>query len=168
MADATTSMARCGHLVPDVALGRLVGDTVRSARLRRLVAGKRAALIGVPGAFTPTCTRTHIPGFLEQAEALKRVRFDLVMCIAPNDPWTVAAWAKQLDPEGRIAFLSDGNMDLARALGAMRSDRAQFLGDRSSRYLVVVNDGVIEHLKVEPSLNVLTCTRAEDALALAS
>ncbi len=157
-------MAKVGERAPAVRLARLRHGALEEVDLEARLSGLRAVVVGVPGAFTPVCTRDHVPDFVANAEALKRAGHDAVICVAPNDPWTLAAWAERLDPHGAVEFLSDGNRDLARALGVLTVDRANFFGERSQRYLLVTQRCVIERLRVEPVFDVLTCTRAEDVL----
>lgn len=156
-----------GDRVPQITLGRLVGGTVEAVELQALLTRQRAVIVGIPGAFTPICTCTHIPDFIARADELRAAGFDQVICAAPNDPWTLDAWARTLDPLGKVLFLSDGNLALARALGANIVDYENFLGERSTRYLMIAAHGVIQHLTLEPHMTKLTCTRAEDVLELA-
>src|SRR3954468_11018588 len=90
-----------GSMLPSVILGRLApaSDLIEPVSLTFLLQGRRAVLFGVPGAFTPVCTREHIPGFVEHADRLRRAGVDDVICIAPNDPWTMEAWSVALDPD---------------------------------------------------------------------
>lgn len=158
-------MAKVGERAPPVRLARLgAAGGLEEVNLETRLAGVRAVVIGVPGAFTPVCTRDHVPGFVANAAALRRAGHDAVICVAPNDPWTLAAWAERLDPQGQVEFLSDGNLDLARGLGVTRLDRANHFGERPERYLMITEGCVIARMRVEPVFDVLTCTRAEDVL----
>lgn len=161
-----SARAAIGDRIPQVTLGRLVGGEVNSVSLDELVAGKRAVMVGIPGAFTPICTCAHIPDFVGRADRLRSAGFELIICVAPNDPWTTDAWAACLDPDDKVLFLSDGNLALARGLGANITDHKNFLGERSTRYLMVVESGVIRRLTIEPHPMALTCTRTEDVLFL--
>lgn len=153
--------ARAGWRVPDVALGELKDDEIVTVRTPTLFGGKRVAVIGVPGAFTPVCTTQHLPGFIANAKALRASGFEQLACVAPNDPWTVRRWADALDPGGAIRFLSDGNHAFVRALGLKTREETWFLGDCSKRYVMIVHRGVIERIQVEASVVNVTCTRAE-------
>jgi peroxiredoxin len=158
---------RSGLRAPPVTLARLERGEIVHHPAERLFQGRRAIVIGVPGAFTPVCTHEHIPAFVASAPRLRAAGFDLIACICPNDPWTTAAWANALDPDGKIMFLSDGNLDWARALKVSFFDKENFLGERSRRYRMTLRHAVIEKLVVEDSPLALTCTGVEDVLEVA-
>lgn len=110
--------------------------------------GRRVALFAVPGAFTPTCSAKHLPGFIEKQDELKSKGIDEVACTSVNDPFVMGAWSKSSGAEG-ITMLADGNGEFAEAIG-LTMDGSKFgLGKRSQRYSMVVNDGVVEQLNVE-------------------
>ncbi len=153
--------ARAGWRVPDVALAELVNEEIQIVRTPLLFGGRRVAVIGVPGAFTPTCTSQHLPGFIANAKALRASGFSELVCIAPNDPWSVRRWAQDLDPNGAVRFLSDANHDFIRAMGLKMRDESMFLGDCSKRYSMTVNRGIIERIQIESSILNVVCTRAE-------
>ena len=140
-----------------------VGDHIPSAKLRHMTAegpkeistddifkGKKVVLFAVPGAFTPTCSAKHLPGFISNAEALKKKGVDAVACISVNDPFVMDAWGKDQKAEGKITMLADGNGDLARALGLEMDGSGFGMGKRSQRYAMVVDNGVVKTLNVEP------------------
>lgn len=136
-----------GDRLPEAALVK-AGDTPEQVTTTDFFAGRRVALFAVPGAFTPTCSARHLPTFIEQGDALKAKGIDEVVCTAVNDPFVMAAWAKQAEAHG-ITMLADGNGAFADALG-LSFDGAKFgMGKRSQRYSMVVNDGVVEQLNVE-------------------
>ena len=111
-------------------------------------AGKRVALFAVPGAFTPTCSAQHLPGFIAQADAVKAKGVDEIACTSVNDVFVMKAW-RQTNNAGEITMLADGNADLAKAVG-LTLDGSKFgMGTRSQRYTMLVNDGVVEQLFVE-------------------
>jgi peroxiredoxin len=138
-----------------------VGDTLPSATLTKLTLdgfepvdaatyfkGRKVALFAVPGAFTPTCSAKHLPGYVEKAADLKAKGVDEIVCTSVNDPFVLGAWAKQGNAAG-VTMLADGNGDFATALG-LDMDGSKFgMGKRSQRYAMVVNDGVVEQLHVE-------------------
>lgn len=138
-----------------------VGDTLPSVRLTQVTEegpkpvdsgdffkGRRVALFAVPGAFTPTCSARHLPGYLDKAEELRAKGVDEIACTAVNDAFVLAAWAKQNDAAA-ITMLADGNGDFATALGLEMDGSKYGMGTRSQRYAMVVNDGVVESLEVE-------------------
>lgn len=115
-----------------------------------LFAGKTVVLFAVPGAFTPTCSEQHLPGFVGHADALKAKGVATIACTAVNDVFVLNAWAKARDA-GEISMLADGNADFAKALG-LDIDLTRFgLGTRSKRYAMIVDDGVVKYLAVEDS-----------------
>ncbi|MEG8039055.1 peroxiredoxin [Sphingomonas sp. LR60] len=137
-----------GEPLPSVQLTKLVADGREPIDTADYFKGRRVALFAVPGAYTPTCSAKHLPGFIEKADALKAKGIDEIACTAVNDPFVLEAWAKANDAQG-ITMLADGNADFAAALG-LDMDGTKFgMGRRSQRYAMVVNDGVVESLHVE-------------------
>jgi glutaredoxin/glutathione-dependent peroxiredoxin len=111
--------------------------------------GKKVALFSVPGAFTPTCSAKHLPGFIEKADALKAKGIDAIACTAVNDPFVMGAWSKSAGADGAVTMLADGNGAFASAVG-LTMDGSKFgLGTRGQRFSMIVNDGVVEQLNVE-------------------
>jgi peroxiredoxin len=111
--------------------------------------GKTVALFAVPGAFTPTCSAKHLPGFKQHAAELKGKGIDTIACVSVNDVFVMKAWAKDQGVEGEILMLADGNGDFTKALG-LEMDGARFgMGLRSQRYSLVAKDGVVTQLNVE-------------------
>jgi peroxiredoxin len=111
--------------------------------------GKRVVLFAVPGAFTPTCHRNHLPGFLENVDAFKAKGADLVACTAVNDLFVLDAWGAATGSQGKITFLSDGNGEFAKAIGLSLDASGAGLGVRSQRYAMLVEDGVVKALNIE-------------------
>ncbi|UUL83615.1 peroxiredoxin [Sphingomonas qomolangmaensis] len=112
-------------------------------------AGRRVALFSVPGAFTPTCSVKHLPGFIERADEILSKGIDEVACTAVNDAFVLAAWSKANEADGRVTMLADGNGEFARAIGLDTDSSAYGMGQRGQRYAMIVNDGVVEQLHVE-------------------
>lgn len=160
------SPLRSGQRLPPATLAELRQGEIMPVRLEVLLAGRRSLVIGIPGAFTPICTERHLPQFVEKADALLRSGFDQILVIAPSDPFSLAAWAPSIDPKGRLRFLSDGNLEFTRRAGLVSHETELFLGERSRRYLMIVQDAVLERLNIETSVLNVTCTRA-DAVELA-
>lgn len=137
-----------GDSIPATKLSRLTPDGPQPVDSAEYFKGRRVALFAVPGAFTPTCSAKHLPGYVEKADALKAKGIDEIACTAVNDPFVLGEWAKQGKADG-ITMLADGNGDFATALG-LDMDGTKFgMGRRSQRYAMVVNDGVVESLHVE-------------------
>ena len=115
----------------------------------QLFEGKRVALFSVPGAFTPTCSAKHLPGFLANYDALKAKGVDAVVATAVNDAFVLGAWAKDQNAGDKVVMLADGSAQLAKALGLELDLTARGLGVRSQRYAMIVDDGKVTHLAVE-------------------
>jgi peroxiredoxin len=111
--------------------------------------GKRVALFAVPGAFTPTCSAKHLPGFKEQAAAIKGKGVDTIACVSVNDVFVMKAWAKDQGIGDEILMLADGNGDFTKALGLELNASKFGMGSRSQRYSLIAKDGVVETLNVE-------------------
>ena len=112
-------------------------------------AGRRVALFSVPGAFTPTCSARHLPGFVEKAEEFRGKGVDEIACTAVNDAFVLQAWSQSAEADGKVTMLADGNGDFVREIG-LGMDGSKFgLGQRGQRFSMVVNDGVVEQLNVE-------------------
>jgi peroxiredoxin len=115
----------------------------------QLFAGKKVVLFSVPGAFTPTCSAKHLPGFVQNAAAIKAKGVDAVVCLAVNDAFVMDAWAKDQKVGGAVIMAADGNAEFAKALG-LEFDGARFgMGLRSQRFALIVDDGIVKHVAVE-------------------
>ena len=112
-------------------------------------AGKTIAVFGLPGAFTPTCSAKHVPGYLEQAEALKAAGVDEVWCVSVNDAFVMGAWGRDQKTAGKVRMMADGSGDFTRAAGLTLDLTARGMGVRSQRYSMLVKDGVVRTLNVE-------------------
>ncbi len=139
-----------------------VGDKIPAAKLRVMSAegpkeistdeifkGKKVVLFAVPGAFTPTCSAKHLPGFVQNAAAIKAKGVDTVACVAVNDAFVMGAWGKAQGADDKVMMLSDGNGTFTKELGLEMDGSAVGLGTRSQRYAMVVQDGVVKTLNVE-------------------
>ena len=137
-----------GDRLPDVPLSIATADGPQQSSSREFFSGKRVALFAVPGAFTPTCSARHLPSYVEKAQDLKAKGVDEIACISVNDPFVMAAWGER-DGSADITMIADGNGEFAEAVG-LGMDGANFgMGQRSQRYSMLVNDGVVEQLNVE-------------------
>jgi peroxiredoxin len=153
-----------GHRIPPARLAEISDGGIVEVRTEALFSGQRAVMIGVPGAFTPVCTDKHLPDFVAGADQLRAAGFDMIVCLAANDPWTVGSWARQVDPQGKIRFLSDGNLEFSRKMGLTDVRQDLYLGERTSRFLMILKNAVVERLAVEPFVEHLTRTRCADVL----
>jgi peroxiredoxin len=137
-----------GDKLPKTTLVKATDTGPEAVDSQNYFAGRRVALFAVPGAFTPTCSAKHLPGFVEKAEDLKAKGIDEIVCTSVNDPFVLGAWSKSADATD-VTMLADGNGDFAEALG-LTMDGSKFgMGKRSQRYSMIVNDGVVEQLNVE-------------------
>ncbi|MDB4979778.1 MAG: anti-oxidant AhpCTSA family protein [Myxococcales bacterium] len=113
------------------------------------VRGKRVVIFGLPGAYTPTCSAKHVPGYLANLEALKAKGIDEVWCVSVNDGYVMAAWGREQGAIGKIRMLGDGNAELTRKLGLEKDETKGGMGIRSRRYSMLVEDGVVKQVNVE-------------------
>ena len=138
-----------GDKLPDVTFRAVTQDMPEPKSTADVFSGKKVVLFAVPGAFTPTCHRNHLPGYLEHYDAFKAKGVDTVAVTAVNDAFVMQAWAKATGGLGKIEFLADGSGDFAKAIG-MELDRvAAGLGVRSQRYAMLVEDGVVKVLNLD-------------------
>ena len=138
-----------GDRIPEISLTTMTNEGPTPVSFTDLFEGKRVALFAVPGAFTPTCSQEHLPGFVNQAHQLTDKGIDTVACISVNDVFVMDAWGKSQGADGKVMMLADGNGEFTAALG-LELDASGFgMGSRSQRFSLVANDGVIEILNVE-------------------
>lgn len=140
-----------GDRFPEVTLKTMTEGGIEDVSTVELTGGKKVVLFAVPGAFTPTCSDTHLPGFQVNVDRLKAKGVDTIACVATNDIFVVAAWAKARSIGSDILMLADGNGDLARALDLQLDIRHVGLGIRSRRFAAVIDDGEVTYLGVEPA-----------------
>mgnify|MGYP000223697208 CR=1 FL=1 len=138
-----------GDKVPNVNFVKPTAEGPQPLSSDALFAGKRVALFSVPGAFTPTCSAKHLPGFVEKAAELKAKGIDEIACTAVNDAFVMGAWGKSAGSDDAVTMLADGNGDFAKAVG-LEMDGSKFgMGTRGQRFAMIVNDGTVEQLFVE-------------------
>ena len=137
-----------GQALPDVKLVKSTADAREPVQSADYFKGKKVALFSVPGAFTPTCSAKHLPGYINLAAELKAKGIDEIVCTAVNDPFVMGVWGKSAGSDD-ITMLADGNGDFASALGLTMDGSGFGLGTRGQRFAAVVNDGVVESLYVE-------------------
>ena len=145
-----------GDTLPSINLTTMTSEGPKPVSLTELSAGKKVVLFAVPGAFTPTCSVQHLPGFLEKNRDLKDKGVDIVACISVNDPFVMHAWGEDRKVGDDLLMLSDGNGEFTAALGLEMDGSGFGLGTRSQRYAMVIDDGVVSILNVEsgPGLDV--------------
>lgn len=137
-----------GDKLPSATLVRMTADGPEQVDTQDYFAGRKVALFAVPGAFTPTCSARHLPGYVDKADDLKAQGVDEIACTSVNDPFVLKAW-NDASGSDNITMLADGNCDFAKALGLDMDASGFGMGQRSQRYSMVVDDGVVSQLNVE-------------------
>ena len=140
---------KAGDKFPEVTLTKVTASGPEQISSSDYFKGRKVALFSVPGAYTPTCSARHLPGFVEKAAELHAKGIDEIACTAVNDAFVMGAWGKEHGVDGKVTMLADGNGDLAEALG-LTMDGSKFgMGKRGQRFAMVVNDGTIDSVDVE-------------------
>ena len=139
-----------GDPVPGGTLTRMGEDGPEAVTTDALFKGRKVVFFAVPGAFTPTCAMKHLPGYQRDADAIRTGGADAIACMAVNDVFVMDAWAKSAGTGDDVLMLADGNGDYAAALGLSWDLSGLGLGTRSQRFSMIVDDGVVTHLNVEP------------------
>ncbi len=140
---------QAGDKVPSVNLQHMGADGVETISSDDLFAGKKVVLFALPGAFTPTCSAAHLPGYVVASDDLLAKGVDRIVCLSVNDAFVMDAWGKQHNADDRVMMIADGSGHFTTAVGLELDLDAAGLGLRSQRYAMVVNDGVVEVLNVE-------------------
>ncbi|MFP5020262.1 peroxiredoxin [Pseudonocardia phyllosphaerae] len=153
-----------GDTVPDVTLTTLTADGPTPVQSSSVLGSGTVVLFGVPGAFTPACSDTHLPGFVLRQDELKAKGVDTVACTAVNDAFVLGAWADSREVGDAVLMLADGNADFAKAAG-LDMDGSKFgLGTRSKRYAAVIKDGVVQWIGVEDVPSTVDASSVESVL----
>lgn len=160
-----SAQIRVGQRIPSVQVAETnrYGD-IQGQYSDMLFYGPRVLIVGVPGAFTPICTNKHLPPIIQRAGELRRAGFSDLFCVTSSDPFSTQAWAEQIDPSHQLQFVSDGNVDFARACGLTTIETALFLGTRSRRFTMILQECIVARLNVEASVLDVTCSAAEAIL----
>jgi glutaredoxin/glutathione-dependent peroxiredoxin len=141
-----------GQAVPAATLKQMTSDGIKDVELTSFLAGKKVILFGLPGAYTPVCSVSHLPGYVAEADKLKAEGTATIACISVNDPFVLSAWGEQHGVEGKVVMLSDFDAAFTRSIG-MALDLDKFgLGERSQRYSMIVEDGIVTAVNVEASI----------------
>ena len=140
---------KVGDKMPSGVFKQMTKDGPQNVTTDQLFKGKKVVLFSVPGAFTPTCDAKHLPGFVQNAAAIKAKGVDTVACMSVNDVFVMNAWGKASNVGDSVAMLADGNGEYAKALGLEMDGRGFGMGMRSQRFAVLVQDGVVSKLAVE-------------------
>lgn len=137
-----------GDTIPSVTLKALGADGMEDVSTDSLFKGKKVVMFSLPGAYTPTCSAKHLPGFVAEAAAFSAKGYDII-CLAWNDPFVMKAWGKENGADGKVFMLPDGNGIFTKALGLEQDLSAHGLGTRGQRFALVAEDGVVKTLNVE-------------------
>jgi glutaredoxin/glutathione-dependent peroxiredoxin len=157
---------KVGDRLPEATFRIMTADGPKPVSTADVFAGKRMVLFAVPGAFTPTCHKNHLPGFVQHGDAIKAKGIDGIAVTGVNDVFVMKAWAEASGGEGKIEFLSDGNAEFAKAIGLDMDGSGFGLGTRSKRYAMIVKDGVIENMAVEDAPGQAAVSGAEAVLGM--
>ena len=140
---------KVGDKVPAAKLQIKTKDGVQTKTTDELFGGKKVVLFALPGAFTPTCSAKHLPGFVNNFQALKAKGVDAIACLSVNDAFVMDAWGKDQNVEDKVMMLADGNADFTKAVGLTMDGTGYGMGTRSQRYAMIIDKGVITALNVE-------------------
>jgi len=140
---------KVGDKIPSATLYRMGEGGPEAVTTDELCSGKKVVLFGLPGAFTPTCSAQHVPGFLQNADALKAKGVDTVACMSVNDAFVMGAWAKDQGTAGKVEMLGDGSAELTQKMGTELDLSGRGLGKRSRRFSMLLDDGVVKQLNLE-------------------
>ncbi len=140
---------KVGDKVPSAILMQMKESKPTPVKTDDFFAGKKVALFALPGAFTPTCSAKHLPGYIQNADSFKNKGVDAIACVSVNDAFVMGAWGDQQGSGDKVAMLADGNGDFTKAVG-LEMDGSKFgMGQRSQRYSMLVDNGVVKELNVE-------------------
>jgi peroxiredoxin len=153
-----------GDTIPNVKLMTLTAEGLKPVESGDVLGRGKVVLFGVPGAFTPTCSDHHLPGFVMQADEILAKGVDRIACIAVNDPFVMGAWGAAQGTGDKILMLSDGNGDFAAAAGLSLDLSGIGLGTRTQRYAAILQDGVVQELFVEPNPGAVEVSGADKVL----
>ena len=168
-----TEIIKEGDNLPDMAIKAIVKDEIKDTKLSTLFADhslmhpkdKKIVLFSVPGAFTPTCSAKHLPGFLTYASAFKEKKVDAIVCLSVNDPFVMAAWGNDKGTGDKMLMVGDGNGELTEALGLSMDGSGFGLGKRSLRYSMIIDDNSLTKLNVEENPGEVATSSAETILS---
>ena len=140
---------KIGDMIPAVQLKTMSSDGMKNVGTDEIFKGKKVVLFALPGAFTPTCSAKHLPGFVQHAEKIKAKGVDTIACLSVNDAFVMDAWGKAQNTGDKVMMLADGNGDFSKAVGLTMDGTGYGMGLRASRYAMLVDDGTVKALNVE-------------------
>ncbi|MBL70184.1 MAG: peroxiredoxin [Rhodobiaceae bacterium] len=154
-----------GDKLPDATLMHLTDAGPAPISTEELFGGKTVALFAVPGAFTPTCSNQHLPGFIEKSEELRAAGVDTIVCMSVNDAFVMGAWGKQQGAAGKVMMVGDGNAELTQKMGLSVDSSGFGMGIRSVRFSMIVRNVVLETLNIEKNPGQAVDSGAENLLS---
>ena len=140
---------KVGDKIPNISLKHMDKSGMQTVSTEDLLKNKKVVLFALPGAFTPTCSAKHLPGFVQNAEAIRKKGVDLIACLSVNDAFVMDAWGKSQSADDKVMMLADGNGDFSKAVGLTMDGTGYGMGLRASRYAMVIENGVVKALNVE-------------------
>ena len=140
---------KVGDKIPSVKVKVVTKDGAKDADIAELLAGKKAVLFAVPGAFTPLCSAQHLPGFVNHAAEMKKKGVGEIFCLSVNDGWVMTAWGKDKNVGDAVTMVADGSANFTKAVGLEMDATGFGLGVRSQRYALITENGVVKHVGVE-------------------
>jgi peroxiredoxin len=155
---------KVGDRLPNATFHTMTADGPKPRTTDEVFKGKKVVLFAVPGAFTPTCHKNHMPGFVQNADAIKAKGVDTIAVTGVNDVFVMDAWKKASNADGKVEFLADGSANFAKAIGLDLDASGLGLGTRSKRYAMVVEDGVVKTLNIEDVPSKADISNAENIL----
>jgi glutaredoxin/glutathione-dependent peroxiredoxin len=153
-----------GEPIPNVTLKRLGNSGMEDLAIGDYLQNKKVILFATPGAFTPTCAQKHLPGYVAQADALKSQGIDEIICVSVNDPFVMKHWGETAQAEGKVTMIPDGNGEFVEALGLVLDGRGFGLGKRAQRFSMLIENGIVKDLQVEPAAGNVELSGAEACL----
>lgn len=157
-------MIKIGDNLPKVNFKLTTSTSISDSSSEDFFKGRTVVLFGLPGAFTPVCSSEHVPGFTSNIEQLKGKGIDAIACLSVNDAFVMQAWGRDLQTDGKVEMIADGNGDFTRLLGLEMDGKPFGLGMRSQRFSMLVRDGIVEQLSIEESAGQCSITSAESIL----
>ena len=159
-------MISVGDTMPEGTLMTMTAEGPAPVGTAELFGGKKVALFGLPGAFTPTCSAKHVPSYIENFDALGAAGIDTIACMSVNDAFVMGAWGKDQQADGKVMMLADGSADYAKALGLELDLTARGMGMRCQRFSLLVDDGVVKAVNLEENPGEMKLTGGEHMLSL--
>ena len=157
---------KVGDRIPDATLMKMTDQGPQAVKTGDFFKGRKIVLFALPGAFTPTCSNKHLPGFIQNADQIKGKKVDEIACLSVNDAFVMGAWGKAQGADGKVTMLGDGNAELTKKLGLEMDGSGFGMGTRSKRYSMLVEDGVVKSFSEETAPGEAKLSGAEHMLAL--